>query len=72
MGFFCDCGNTVKYLTKEIENLRIEMHNLKKINSIELSEYEKRLEAKIQDEIIQFAVNYKAEMEKMRNSGKRF
>lgn len=64
MSWICDCE-------KKIEQLQQEMMRLKQINAEELSRMESKLERKINDQIIQFVVNYKAEMETLRERKER-
>lgn len=79
MGLFCDCD--MNWISSKLENLSneydklsskfdqtvFEITALKKLNSEELSGFEQRIEKKINDHMIQFAINYKSEQERMRN-----
>ena len=54
-------------LLQQFNEFKLNILNLKKVNSEELSKFEHRIEQKINDHIIQFAINYKAEAERMKN-----
>lgn len=65
MGLFCDCD--INWISSKLENLSFEITALKKLNSEELSGFEQRIEKKINDHMIQFAINYQTEVERMKN-----
>ncbi len=65
MGLFCDCD--MNWISSKLENLSFEITALKKLNSEELSGFEQRIEKKINDYMIQFAINYQTEVERMKN-----